>query len=416
MTAQAQIIEVPNKFIPNWDSQKPYQIWYGGRGSAKSWTKAIQLLMKSRQAYSRTVFARDTQKNVRNSQYQLFKDIVNRFSFLRGEFSFFDSVMKVVNNNTGNFLIGGSFEQPDTLRSVADPTDFWAEEPITRESQIDRESFFDITGSLRNSFDVPTIFHFTFNPISKETWIYKDFFEADLFDAEKLFVNYWDNPFCPPSLVKFLESLKELDPKRYLVDALGNWGVAFEGLIYKDYEAVNADEVPEAQAYGLDFGFNDPCALVEIAAKDTPGQLKKDLFWSELLYEREHTSSSLIARFEQLKVNKKLLMFCDNSRPEMIADIQKAGYNAQACKKYKGSVADGIANVKKFNLKIKRGSKNLFDEIANYVWAENQGELIDEPDKRCLDHLMDSGRYGTDAVSQPVFEITDDIRAMFQGV
>jgi phage terminase large subunit len=156
--------------------------------------------------------------------------------------------MKVTCNRNGNFLTGGSFEQPDTLRSVADPTDFWAEEPITRGSEIKRQDFFDIVGSLRNSFGLQTQFHFTFNPISKLTWIYKDFFEAQLYDVETVFANYWDNPFCPQSTIDFLESLKTLDPKRYEVDALGNWGVSYEGLIYPEYESVT--EMPEVKFYG----------------------------------------------------------------------------------------------------------------------------------------------------------------------
>jgi hypothetical protein len=67
-------------------------------------------------------------------------------------------------------------------------------------------------------------------------------------------------------------------------------------------------------------------------------------------------------------------------------------------------VADGISNVKNYNLKIVKGSKNLFDEIANYIWAEKQGELLDEPDKNCLDHLMDAMRYGLEWVNIPTYE------------
>ena len=396
MTAQAQTIQVPNVYIAKWNSPKPYQIWYGGRGSAKSWTKAIQLLMKSRAKYSRTVFARDTQKNVRNSQYQLFKDIVSRFSFLKPEFTFLDSTMKIINNFTGNFLVGGSFEQPDTLRSVADPTDFWAEEPITRTSEIKRQDFFDIVGSLRNADNIQTQFHFTFNPISKQAWIYKDFFEKQLYDVDTLFINYWDNPFCPDSTITFLESLKVLDHKRYQVDALGNWGVSYEGLIYPDFTSINPDEMPESQYYGLDFGYNDPCALIEGVLVDTPNQSKKDLFLNELLYESGHTSATLIKRFESLKVSKQKKMICDNARPEMIADLKKAGYKAEACNKYKGSVKDGINEVQKYNLKITNTSNNYFDEVSTYCWKEDNETLLDEPEDS-INHLMDAKRYLAEA-------------------
>ncbi len=244
-TEETFTLDLPPKYGAVWNSAKPYQIWYGGRGGAKSWTKAIYFLLKAQSApYFRLIFARDTQRSVRKSQYQLFKDVAKKFDCFRDRFGFHDSDMKITCKATGNFMSGGSFEQPDTIKSIADPTDFWAEEPITREAQIDKQAFFDIAGSLRNSYDIQTQFHFTFNPISKETWIYEDFFEQNLYDCEKLFVNYVDNPFCPQTTVDFLESLKKLDYARYLVDALGQWGVPREGLIYPTYEVV--EEMPKS--------------------------------------------------------------------------------------------------------------------------------------------------------------------------
>lgn len=401
MTAQTHILQVPDKFVQVWNSQKPYQIWYGGRYSAKSWTKAIYFLTKALgQSYNRTVFARDTQKNVRNSQYQLFWDLCNKFECFKDKFKFHDSTMEVTCKETGNFLRGGSFEQPDTLRSVADPTDFWAEEPITRENQISRDDFFDIAGSLRNSYGIPTQFHFTFNPISKKAWIYKDFFEDDLYDCEKLFVNYWDNPFCPQSGLLFLDTLKRVDPKRYKVDGLGEWGISYEGLIYPEYESINS--MPgEVQFYGLDFGFNNPCALIAGRIQDIMGQPKKDYIMEEILYESGHTSKTLIARMSTLNVSKVKPIICDNARPEMILDLKRAGYNAKPCLKYRGSVEDGISEMKKYNLCIVSGSRNLFDEIATYVFEAKDEQLMESPADNQMDHGMDAARYGLEAVRKP---------------
>jgi phage terminase large subunit len=396
LTAINHTLKLPKAYGKVWHSKKPYQIWYGGRGSAKSWTKAIYFLLKTMQPeYSRTIFARDTQKNVRNSQYQLFKDICSKFDCFKDRFTFVESpALKITCKHNGNMMLGGSFEQPDTLRSVADPTDFWAEEPITRESEIQRQDFFDITGSLRNSYGIQPQFHFTFNPISKLAWIYKDFFEEQLYDVETLFVNYWDNPYCPESLRTFLESLKVLDPKRYEVDALGNWGVSYEGLIYPDYTSV--DSLPEAQFYGLDFGFNDPCALVAGYVLDVPGLPKKDYIVQELLYETGHTSATLIKRFEVLGVSKLKKIICDNARPEMIVDLKRAGYRAEPCHKYAGSRKDGINEVKKYNLRIVKGSKNLFDEVSTYCWDSKNETLLDEP-AESIDHLLDALRYGLES-------------------
>jgi phage terminase large subunit len=400
MTSNAEIprLKIPAKYGTVWNSQKPYQIWYGGRGSAKSWTKAIQLLLKSQSShYFRGVFARDTQKNVRASQFQLFKDLEKRFSCFRNQFTFSEGPMRITCRATGNYLMGGSFEMPDTLRSVPDPTDFWAEEPITREAQINRDDFLDIVGTLRNPENVQTQFHFTFNPISMQTWIYEDFFLKDLYDCEKLFINYPENPYCPKTTIDFLESLKIIDPKRYEVDALGNWGIAHEGLIYKLWEPV--DEMPEPQYYGVDFGYTHPATLVQAAVRDEMnGDPKQDLYWQELMYETGHTEQSLIRKFDELKVRKDIPMICDNESPSSIKALQEAGYRATACKKYAGSVWDGINHVLGHNLKIVRGSDNLIAEVTNYCWGvlPDGKTLREEPASNSVDHACDGGRYAAE--------------------
>jgi len=223
-------INVPKIYAPYYNDSKPYQIWKGSRFSAKSWTKALFSLLHCRsEKYYRMIYARDSQKNVRASQYQLFQDIAAKFGFY-SEFDFHSTTMKVTHKKTGNFLIGGSFEQPDTLRSIADPTDFWAEEPITRTFSINRDDFLDIVGSLRNSYGIPTKFHFTFNPIGMDNFIYADFFDPEkrIYPDEQvtaLTANWYDNPFCPQSAKDFLEQLRRTNPARYEVDGMGLWGV-----------------------------------------------------------------------------------------------------------------------------------------------------------------------------------------------
>lgn len=242
-------IDIPNVYTAYYNDTKPYQIWKGSRFSAKSWTKALFFLLKCRGGeYFRLVYARDTQKNVRQSQYQSFIDISKKFG-LYNEYEFRSSDMKITHKGSGYFMTGGSFEQPDTLRSVADVTDFWAEEPITRTFAIDRESFLDIAGSLRNSYGVVPKFHFTFNPIGKDNFVYEDFFsENKVYPNEMVTVlhtDYTHNPFCPQDRIDFLNQLKKSDYKRWLVDGAGEWGeVRIGGEFWKDFKInVHAKDV-----------------------------------------------------------------------------------------------------------------------------------------------------------------------------
>lgn len=386
-------------------SKKPFQIWYGGRGSAKSWTKAIQLLLKTLDAsrYCRIIFARDTQKNVRISQFQLFKDIIRRYN-LQDLFDVNETSMRITAVSTGYFLIGGSFEQSDALRSVADPTDFWAEEPINRKREIGRDAFLDIAGSLRNTEGIAPTFHFTFNPISKHSWIYKEFFEQCLYDAEIIFSTYKDNPFCPPALAEFLENLQNIDVARHKVDALGHWGLGFYGLVYDDYLLLDDDFEP--QAYGLDFGYNDPTAIVGLAVRDEIGDMKRHLLVKEILYKRHLTADDLAREMRRIGIPKSAQIVCDSARPEIIERLRREGYRAMPSGKGVGSVKQGILAVKEYRLKIYRKSVNLIEEIDNYVWDEDRaGALLDIP-RDGDDHLLDAMRYGLQAIHRPIINVT----------
>lgn len=217
---------VPDVFIPHLFHRAPVQIWHGSRFSAKSYTKADEFLGRAASnEYFRGIYARQNKEDVKNSQYQLFKDKINAKRWLRDQFEVRDSDYVIRNRVTNNLLIPGSFDNPQKIMSIADPTDIWVEEPLTRKGEIKRSDFLDMFGSLRNPHGVVPRFHFTFNPVSVYSWIYVDFFDKQEIPSHRVLANYDDNQFCPPSALEFFAWLETVDPERYLVDAKGKWGV-----------------------------------------------------------------------------------------------------------------------------------------------------------------------------------------------
>lgn len=221
-------VKIPKIYLPSYNDKRPYQIWRGSRFSAKSWTKAFFFLSYARHnEYFRAIYARNTQVNVRKSQFQLFKDIAKRNGIYE-EFDWNKTDLTITNINNGNYMQGGSFEKPESMLSVPGVTDFWAEEPISREGSIDREKFYDISGTIRNPYGIAPRFHFTFNPININNFIYEDFYsdkkvynDTELMDV---IANYNNNPFCPQDRIDFLNKMKITNPERYKVDGLGEWG------------------------------------------------------------------------------------------------------------------------------------------------------------------------------------------------
>lgn len=221
-----------------------------------------------------------------------------------------------------------------------------------------------------------------FNP-DAEFWAHEKFKNNP--SAQWFISDHRNNPFVPQNMRDKIEGLKLVDYELWKVYARGLTG-KIEGLIYRNYELT--DVWPEEQfvgkAYGLDFGFNHPTALIECAWTDS------EFYARELIYESGLTTADLIRRMSSLNLDPKIKIFADAARPDTIKEIDEAGFNIAAADK---SVKDGINLVKSRPLKIFR-SPGLVKEIRAYKWkTDKNGKAIDEPVK-LNDDGLDAMRYG----------------------
>ncbi len=198
--------------------------------------------------------------------------------------------------------------------------------------------------------------------------------------------NFNHNPFIPESIKDDILQWKITNQRKYKIYGLGKTG-KLEGLIYPNYDLIL--ELPiiyDNRVYGLDFGYTDPMALVELRTWNN------NLYADEIFYESFRT----VAEMDKLiKIDKSIPIICDNARPESIKELKQLGYNAYAVEKGKGSVITGIESVKKYKLNLTVRSVNMKNEIKNYVrvYDKKEGKYIDEPvDKD--NHIMDAKRYG----------------------
>jgi hypothetical protein len=266
------IVVVPSAFIPTMNDIRPIQLIYGSRFSGKSYSKAIELLYKCcTLPYFRAVFVRSTATAARQSQFQLFKDILTKYPLIKKEFNIHETSMMITCIETGNYIKGASFEHPDSIMSVPDLTYCWCEEAISWNSRISRQDFQTIQGTLRGKNNEPTMFSFTFNPINKKNFIYEDFFDQQKKKYNEsevgIFrINYNDNPFCPDSSKVFLDTLKRTNPERYLVDGMGEFGEEqndapffyhYENIKHTPLEIIDGEKLDSS----FDFNFN-PVTIV----------------------------------------------------------------------------------------------------------------------------------------------------------
>jgi phage terminase large subunit len=229
---------------------------------------------------------------------------------------------------------------------------------------------------------------FDYNPSESSGWLY------ELPEAESVLIKstYKDNPFLPESIKRQIEDLKRTDEALYQIYALGEKAVS-KSNIYTNWTFVQHRPSKFTQyVYGLDFGFNHPTALIRVYWHE------KDIYIEPVVYESYLTTSDLIERFNNLGIDKTIDILADYSRPEIIAEMQIAGYNVNNANKV---VKKGIDNVKTFGVMC-QDDPRMKKEYDNYKWKKIGDTITDEPVK-LFDDAMDAIRYATTFIKEMYF-------------
>lgn len=222
-----------------------------------------------------------------------------------------------------------------------------------------------------------------YNPSDEFHWIYDKVLTRD--DADFYKSTYRDNPFLDKSLVAEIERLREVDENYWRIYGMGERAVS-TATIYTRFELV--ESIPRIDAYGLDFGYNHPTALIAVCLDDD----RKELTWDEIIYKSNLTAADLITEMESIGVSKNIPIYCDHARPEAIEELKRAGFDARPANK---AVFDGISFVKGYKLKLTKNSEQTIKETRSYKWKERaDGVILDEPVK-FFDDAVDAGRYGS---------------------
>ena len=237
---------------------------------------------------------------------------------------------------------------------------------------------------------------FDYNPSESASWLY------DLPKEESILIKstYKDNPFLPEAIKRQIEDLKRTDEALYQIYALGEKAIS-KSNIYSGWTFLREKPIRfQSYVYGLDFGYNHPTALVKIYWHE------KDIYVEPVIYESYLTTSQLVERFEQLKIEKTDDILADHARPEIIAELQIAGYNVSNANK---TVKKGIDNIKTFGVYC-FDDPRIKKEYDNYKWKKIGDNITDEPVK-LFDDAMDAIRYATTYIREMYF--SDEVYMAF---
>jgi PBSX family phage terminase large subunit len=160
------------------------------------------------------------------------------------------------------------------------------------------------------------------------------------------------------------------------------------GLIYPDYQIVERFKIPESWFVfgGVDFGFNNPFAVVWIAENPETEEL--------YVFDEFKKTGLTIDKMEEVLKTRKCIYYGDPASKEALETLKARGIDIRPAKK---DVLAGITYVqglfKNGKLKIFKDLKYLIDELNSYQWEMDRREqLLDKPRKE-NDHLCDALRY-----------------------
>jgi len=358
-----------------------YYIYYGGRGSGKSWQVAIFIYLIMRKQNYRILCTREFQKNIKDSSKKLIEDAIKRHG-LEHEFDMLRDMTR--HKKTGSeILYYGLHHNTAEIKSLEGVDICWCEES----ENTSQESLDLLIPTIRKE---KSIIIFTINPDKKENPVYKTFIDSQEYEGLiKRKVNYYNNKYFTNVLKKEMERCRERDPEKYDWVWEGNCREYSEAQILKGCYSIKDFELPEDTVYlfGADWGFSqDPNTLIRASLDDKTLYIDYAIFKQGV--EIDHTPQF----FNQIPKSKQFKIIADNARPELISYMKRQGYNIYSAKKGKDSIKEGIEYLRSLDIVIHPRCKELIEEFKLYSYK------VDKVTGQILPEIVDKYNHGIDGL------------------
>ena len=388
-----------NPFLELWRPHR-YKVFYGGRGSGKSWAIAEALIVMADMCKLRILCCREIQKSIKDSSYQLLKDtalrlgIANRFVFLETE---------IRHKKTGSkFIFTGMLRNEQTIKSKEGIDICWCEEAQT----ISETSWETLIPTIRK--DGSEIW-LSFNPLNADDPTTVRFVENPPPEAYVKKVNYDENPYFTEALRREMEWDRKNDFEKYLHIWEGYPRTFSDAQIFRGkftvepFEDSLADQA-DRLFFGADFGFaQDPSTLIRSFMLD------RKLYIDYEAYGVGVEIDELPQLYRSVPGADKWPIHGDSARPETISYLRnRCGFNIDGAQKWQGSIEDGIAYLRSFEqIVIHPRCKHTADEFRLYSYKTDKTTnevlpIILDKNNHCIDAI----RYGLDGyITQSSLEL-----------
>lgn len=386
---------IPPKLISFMESRKMYQVLYGGRSSAKTHTALLKLLIRALEKPNQTILCtREFQSSIATSTYAELKQIIYEKELTH----LFEVKHDHIHCHNGTrFIFKGLARDIMQIKSIPNIAVCFVEEAET----ITRELWDVLDPTLRKEGSELII---VFNPREKQSATYQKWIDEPIDDEDvlRIEINYNDNPFNSPTIIKKIERMKEFDYARYehiylgkVLDISedvifkGKFKILDMGLEFENNRFKYKDKVI-GMLYGMDFGFSqDPTAMYELCFLDADTiYIHNEIYQTGIL--PSNYISMIKKEFGEYGLHSH--WFGDSARPDTIAQLKHDGLKIDGAAKGKGSVESGIEYLLGKEIIIHPRCKNMIFEAYNYKYKKDKNSGI------VTSEIIDAHNHGWDAI------------------
>jgi phage terminase large subunit len=376
MTLDFDVIEPIAAILNN----SRYKVFYGGRGSGKSWGVARWLIFKAYTEKHTILCTREYQKSIQDSVLKLLSEQITVMKMT----PFFDIQRNAIYGRNGSQIIfEGLHHNVTKIKSMEGVSLCWVEEG----EKVSNESWDVLIPTIRKPNSEIII---TFNPDSLDDPTYQRFVVNPPENSLVRKVNYQDNPWFPEVLRQEMEYLKRVDYERYLHIWEGEPRTNTDAQIFKGKFEVEDFDTPQDVTfyYGADFGFSsDPSTLVRCYIKDNRIYIDHEAWGLGVELD------ALPKFYEQVPESNAWWIEADSSRPDTISYVARRGYKIRGVQKTK--VEDGIEFLKSYEkIIVHPRCKHTIEEFKHYSYAVDKlsGNITPRIEDK-HNHVIDALRY-----------------------
>jgi|TARA_R110002074_G_scaffold53615_12_gene134398 phage terminase large subunit len=328
-----------------------------------------------------------------SAHLSIIPEFLEKIALLGYENIFSVNKAEVVNTkNKSDILFRGiktsAGNQTASLKSLTGVSNWVLDES---EELVDEDIFDTIDLSIREK-NIQNRIILILNPVTKEHWIYRRFFQDKGvqagFNGVKdnvcyIHSTYLDNKDnLSQSFLERIKTIKHRSYKKYQHKILGGWLDKAEGVVFENWSLGEFNPENLQTSCGMDFGFSiDPDSLTEVAIDKKHNKI----YLKEHIYKNGLKSQEL-AQIVLEKVGN-MLIIADSSEPRLIADLKHLGVNIKPVKK--GTIESGITRMQDYELIVSPESTNIAKELNNYIYSDKSSKLYVDS----YNHAIDGIRY-----------------------